>query len=67
MEWTGQEAFVGQPLKEWLVDAHVAGVTRSAKGLTFATIYGAGHMVSIAVQRMIPFTDCYAPGTYGQA
>ncbi|KAF9242675.1 serine carboxypeptidase [Melanogaster broomeanus] len=36
MPWTGQEAFV---------DGHVAGKVRSAGGLTFATIDGAGHMV----------------------
>lgn len=45
MEWTGQSQFVGQPLAEWTVDGRAAGLTRSAKGLTFATVYGAGHMV----------------------
>ncbi|KAF8125712.1 serine carboxypeptidase [Boletus edulis] len=35
MPWTGQEAFVSQ----------LVGKTRSANGLTFATIDGAGHMV----------------------
>ncbi|KIJ17963.1 hypothetical protein PAXINDRAFT_167613 [Paxillus involutus ATCC 200175] len=45
MPWTGQEAFVGQPLREWEVDGHIAGKTRSAGGLTFATIDEAGHMV----------------------
>ncbi|KAH9934971.1 Alpha/Beta hydrolase protein [Fomitopsis serialis] len=33
------------PLREWNVDGAVAGLTRSAGPLTFATIYGAGHMV----------------------
>lgn len=32
-------------LREWTIDGKVAGRTRSAKGLTFATIEGAGHMV----------------------
>ncbi|KIJ64661.1 hypothetical protein HYDPIDRAFT_90311 [Hydnomerulius pinastri MD-312] len=45
MPWTGQEAFISQSLREWDVDGHVAGKTRSAGGLTFATIDGAGHMV----------------------
>jgi carboxypeptidase C (cathepsin A) len=45
MPWTGQEAFVSQPLREWQVDGHVVGKVRSAGGLTFATIDGAGHMV----------------------
>ena len=45
LEWTGQNAFVKEPLKEWTVDGSAAGLTRSAVNLTFATIYGAGHMV----------------------
>ncbi|KAH7919224.1 alpha/beta-hydrolase [Leucogyrophana mollusca] len=45
MEWTGREAFVKEELRDWKVAGEVAGQTRSANGLTFATIYGAGHMV----------------------
>lgn len=44
-EWTGQEAFAAQPLREWDVDGLTAGLTRSAGPFTFATIDGAGHMV----------------------
>ncbi|KAF9240280.1 serine carboxypeptidase [Melanogaster broomeanus] len=65
MPWTGQEAFVSQPLREWEVDGHVAGKVRSAGGLTFATIDGAGHMVPYdkpkealaLVQRWLAKTD----------
>ena len=46
LEWTGQKEFVKQPLREWLVDGKVAGLTRSVGSFTFATIEGAGHMVS---------------------
>ncbi|EKM51687.1 uncharacterized protein PHACADRAFT_212318 [Phanerochaete carnosa HHB-10118-sp] len=45
LEWTGQAAFSSQPLREWHVDGHVAGLTRSAGNFAFATINGAGHMV----------------------
>lgn len=45
MEWSGQSKFAAQELRQWTVDGHKAGVTRSAEGLTFATIDGAGHMV----------------------
>ncbi|KAF8443143.1 Alpha/Beta hydrolase protein [Boletus edulis BED1] len=45
MPWTGQEAFVSQSLREWEIDGQAVGKTRSANGLTFATIDGAGHMV----------------------
>ncbi len=52
MEWTGQESFRSQPLRDWRVGDHVAGRTRSAGVLTFATISGAGHMVSSASCRI---------------
>ncbi|EPQ61291.1 serine carboxypeptidase [Gloeophyllum trabeum ATCC 11539] len=44
LEWSGRSEFAGQPLRDWKVDGKVAGKTRSAKGFTFATIEGAGHM-----------------------
>ncbi|KAF9555849.1 serine carboxypeptidase [Agrocybe pediades] len=45
LEWSGHEAFVDEPLREWTVDGKRAGLTRSANGLTYLTIEGAGHMV----------------------
>ncbi|KAF7319293.1 Carboxypeptidase [Mycena chlorophos] len=51
LEWTGAEAFRGEELRAWSVSAtgenktEPAGLVRSANGLTFLTIYGAGHMV----------------------
>jgi carboxypeptidase C (cathepsin A) len=45
LEWHGQKDFVACPLREWHVDGHVVGKTRSAHGLTFATVDAAGHMV----------------------
>ena len=45
LEWTGQEAFVAEPLRDWTVDGKAAGLTRSAGAFTFATVHGAGHMV----------------------
>jgi len=47
MEWSGKAAFSQQPLAAWFVEGEVAGKTRSAQGLTFATVDGAGHMVSV--------------------
>ncbi|KAL0955699.1 hypothetical protein HGRIS_001920 [Hohenbuehelia grisea] len=44
LEWSGQSVFASQELREWKVGGRHAGVTRSAKGLTFASIYAAGHM-----------------------
>ncbi|TFK48038.1 hypothetical protein OE88DRAFT_1665085 [Heliocybe sulcata] len=45
LEWSGKEEFGKQGLRNWEVNGKVAGVTRSAGGLTFATVEGAGHMV----------------------
>ncbi|KAF8168542.1 serine carboxypeptidase [Crassisporium funariophilum] len=45
LEWSGHEEFSSQDLREWHVDGNPAGTTRSARGFTFATIHGAGHMV----------------------
>ncbi|KIP08636.1 hypothetical protein PHLGIDRAFT_126931 [Phlebiopsis gigantea 11061_1 CR5-6] len=44
LEWTGQDEFAAQPLREWKVGGQKAGLTRSAGPLTFVTIDGAGHM-----------------------
>ncbi|KAJ7850096.1 serine carboxypeptidase [Mycena leptocephala] len=45
LEWSGHAEFSSQPLREWTVDGKRAGKTRDAKGLTFATVDAAGHMV----------------------
>jgi len=45
LEWTGKEEFGKQELRDWKVNGKVVGKTRSAEGLTFATVDGAGHMV----------------------
>lgn len=45
LEWSGQQNFSSQPLRDWYVDGKRAGRTRGSGGLTFATIDGAGHMV----------------------
>jgi carboxypeptidase C (cathepsin A) len=45
MDWSGRGEFVEAEKREWLVAGKKAGLTRSAKGLTYATVDGAGHMV----------------------
>lgn len=47
MKWSGQEEYVSRELREWEVDGKPAGKTRSWGPLTFASLYGAGHLVSI--------------------
>ena len=47
LEWSGHDEFSKQVLKGWEMDGKVVGMMRSAKGLTFATIDGAGHMVRL--------------------
>ncbi|EIM83897.1 serine carboxypeptidase [Stereum hirsutum FP-91666 SS1] len=45
MDWTGKIEYGSQTLREWIVGGRAAGLTRSAKGLTFATVFESGHMV----------------------
>ena len=45
LEWSAQAAYRESQKRDWLVDGEVAGQARSGGGLTFATIYGAGHLV----------------------
>lgn len=49
-EWSGHVEFASQPLREWSVDGQKAGFTRKAKGLTYASVDGAGHMVCTSSQ-----------------
>ncbi|KAI0756370.1 serine carboxypeptidase [Daedaleopsis nitida] len=44
LEWSSQEAFRNEPLREWSVDGKVAGKTRRSGKLSFATIRDAGHL-----------------------
>ncbi|KZV59827.1 alpha/beta-hydrolase [Peniophora sp. CONT] len=46
LEWSGKKAFNDAPLREWWAVGEKAGVTRSANGLTFATIDRAGHLAA---------------------
>ncbi|GAB1523144.1 hypothetical protein RhiTH_006274 [Rhizoctonia solani] len=45
LDWTGSAEFTAQKDRNWIVESQVAGFTRSANGLTFATVDAAGHMV----------------------
>jgi carboxypeptidase C (cathepsin A) len=53
LEWHGQQDFAALPLREWKVDGHVVGKTRSAHGLTFATVDAAGHMVRFSFHNSV--------------
>lgn len=44
LEWTGKEAYNTEEWRDWIVDGHRAGETKTAGVLTFATLLGAGHM-----------------------
>ncbi|KAH7341395.1 Alpha/Beta hydrolase protein [Rhizoctonia solani] len=45
LDWTGSAEFTAQKDRDWVVDGQAVGFTRSAHGLTFATVNSAGHMV----------------------
>ncbi|TEB20364.1 serine carboxypeptidase [Coprinellus micaceus] len=45
LEWSGQDGYRAQLLREWSVNGKKAGKVRSYGGLSFVTVDGAGHMV----------------------
>jgi len=45
LDWSHGDAFREAEMRNWSVDGNVAGKTKGAGKLTFATIAGAGHMV----------------------
>ena len=47
LEWTGAELYKSQSFRDWSVDGHKAGEVKTAGPLTFATVRGAGHMISL--------------------
>ncbi|KAJ7825180.1 serine carboxypeptidase [Mycena olivaceomarginata] len=59
LEWSGQAKFAAEPLRPWAVGGDFtkgrAGLARSAKGLTFATIDKAGHMMAQFVNPQVPY------------
>lgn len=46
LEWYGQDSYLAQPWREWIVDGGIAGETKKSGLLTVATVSGAGHMMS---------------------
>jgi carboxypeptidase C (cathepsin A) len=46
LQWHGRGNFIHENMRPWFVNGHLAGLTRGTQGLTFATVDGAGHMVS---------------------
>ncbi|KAN0097812.1 Merops: S10.UPW [Tylopilus felleus] len=45
LDWTGNEAYKKQVWRPWLVNGNAAGETKTSGKLTFASVYGAGHMM----------------------
>ncbi|EJC99355.1 serine carboxypeptidase, partial [Fomitiporia mediterranea MF3/22] len=45
LDWPGRSEFSRMPLQEWFVGGSPAGKTRTHGNFSFATIYGAGHLV----------------------
>ncbi|KAI0069196.1 peptidase S10 serine carboxypeptidase [Artomyces pyxidatus] len=46
LEWSGQAGYVAAEWRDWEVDGSAAGETKTWGNLTFATVRGAGHMMS---------------------
>jgi carboxypeptidase C (cathepsin A) len=57
LDWTGHSAYVKESWRSWYVDGEKAGETKSAGPLTFATVLGAGHMMSTSLLQLCPSAD----------
>ncbi|EPQ59668.1 peptidase S10, serine carboxypeptidase [Gloeophyllum trabeum ATCC 11539] len=57
LEWSGQDAYAREEWREWEVNGRKAGETKSAGRLTFATIRGAGHMMTEALAMVQRWLD----------
>ncbi|KAI0751275.1 peptidase S10 serine carboxypeptidase [Daedaleopsis nitida] len=54
LEWTGSSQYLSQDFRDWIVDGHKAGEVKTVGPLTFATVRGAGHMMSpVEAQTMV--------------
>ncbi|OBZ71968.1 Carboxypeptidase Y A [Grifola frondosa] len=49
LDWTGQAEYNAREWRDWVVDGKKAGETKKAGVLIFATIRGAGHMMSVSM------------------
>lgn len=47
LEWSGQDEYAKAEWRDWTVEGKKAGETKKTALLTFATVRGAGHMMSL--------------------
>jgi carboxypeptidase C (cathepsin A) len=57
LDWTGRSAYMKESWRSWYVDGEKAGETKSTGPLTFATVLGAGHMMSPSLLWLHPLAD----------
>ncbi|KAG6829682.1 hypothetical protein H0H92_003800 [Tricholoma furcatifolium] len=61
LEWSGSEGYKAQEWRDWQVDGKTAGEVKTTELLTFATIRGAGHMISTFSPNPFLVTDGVLP------
>lgn len=64
LEWYGQDVYLSQQWREWVVDGKKAGETKQSGLLTVATVNGAGHMISLLFQSPLFSADKTCFSTY---
>ncbi|KAG6897684.1 hypothetical protein C0992_012433 [Termitomyces sp. T32_za158] len=64
LEWSRSEVYKAQGWRNWEVDGKVVGEVKSSELLTFATIRGAGHMISTAFLLIVFQAKTYVDSTY---
>ena len=55
LEWTGSSAYAKETWRAWYVDGEKAGEIKNVGPLTFATVLGAGHMMSSFIVLALTF------------
>jgi carboxypeptidase C (cathepsin A) len=47
LDWRGSNSYKTTPMSTWTIDGKVVGKYKTSGGLTYATVQGAGHFVSV--------------------
>lgn len=56
LEWNGKDSYRSNAWRDWIVAGKKAGEVKQTPLLTFATIRGAGHMVGLEKNVLLPVT-----------
>jgi carboxypeptidase C (cathepsin A) len=65
LEWSGAAGYHAAEWRDWSIeDGNAAGQTKEFGGLTFVTLLGAGHMMSLSLLPTVSMLMCFVEDTY---